>query len=366
MSFTTPYFKNDTRIIRIETNPNKQVASKFNYRVPRVTAGGDAIRNEAGFVEHTDVELTNAVRVPTTKKTISPCRLPNGRLNTGLDVEVENPYKDEISFRSEIWQKVLKDKPKVLLQHLLEYEHNTEFDYYTSDLPRYTIESARGAHSKFFTSSQAMIHLNNNTTILHMNNPIHRVRYYTILAHKAIANSYKELEDNFNADWYIVDEDEREVIKQSAVQKDVYATGALAKLCDTKNGEAVIKMAKALEISEANDKSINEAKAQRLVYEYYKKGEVEYQTYKALFELWNDKVRRPEFNAQAELFDMIRYGLISYKAGKYVVNVKGDDGGILESKVYNTKLDVVMNFLLDPVQKDIVTRLRTQLESQLK
>lgn len=365
---TFPYIPNDSRIIRIETNPNKTVPNKYKMKVPEVDATGTPIVNEKKEQVYGEIDVQNIVRIPTTKKTISPSRLSNGRVNTGMDHYVKNPYKDA-RFVNEKWERILKGSEEAKLHHLLEYEHGEEPDFYTADVTRDVVSSRDGSVKKFFASSSQYITLTNNTVILRMDNRLDRVRYYTILAHKAIANSYKDLLEgdyNTNYDWYIVDDEERETVKQSRVQKDIFIGSSVTKLFETKNHEAIIKMAKALNLNEANDKSLNGSKAQRIVYEYANSGDANYETYKIYFEMWDNKSNKGQFEAYAELFDFMRYQLVTYRSGKYVLPVRTKEGDILETKQFNSKDELVNNFILDIVNREQVEYLRNQLKEMLK
>ena len=85
----TKYSKDDTRKIRIEPNPYKQIRQKFRMKSRRIS-GGQPVINLDGTPSFTEVTPESLYRVPGTAKKISPARNQNG-LNTGLNHMVPNP-----------------------------------------------------------------------------------------------------------------------------------------------------------------------------------------------------------------------------------------------------------------------------------
>jgi hypothetical protein len=359
----TTYIKNDTRKIRIEPNPFRTQGNKFKMKTQKLS-GGEPVVNMKGEPVFTETTPEALYRVPGTSKRLSPARLPTNALKTGLDHMVLNPYKDLSVYSSE-WESILKGKEYALLQHILEYECDYELNFLTHRIPARATASDKD-DKKFFESVESKPRLDGGVTFLHMSNPIHRVNYYTLLAHKAVANTYEDLLDggNLDAEWYIVDEDAKHIREKSKSMRVVEAGAALKELSDSTG--AVINMAKALELSEASDRNLKEDRAWNAVYNYYNKSAKNFNEFIELYKLWKDPVSgREKFVAMADLYDYQNQGLVSYKNGKYTW-FKTIPGEPTQSFMFTGKMGFVTEFLLDPAQQDNVEFLRDEYENKIR
>jgi hypothetical protein len=355
---------NDSRKIRIEPNPFKSIKQKFRMKTQKLNQSGVPVVSTSGTPVMTEIEPDNLYRVPGTSKRVAPRRTAYG-VETGLTHLVSNPYKDLPSYTTE-WEVVLKGKEKVLLQHVLEYELGYPFDYLTARIPDAAVASDK-ENKKFFETLESKPKLDGNVTFLNLSNPIHRINYYTLLAHPAVANTWEELEDGGNsaAEWYIVDEEAKQQREVSNASIAVEGGAALKELKDS-NSDAIIQMAKALELNDASDRNINKDKAFNMLYAYYNKGRKEFDQFMEVYRLWKDAVvGRPKFIAMAELYDYIRAGLVSYKNGRYVW-YKVVPGEPAETFTYNGKMEFITQFILDPAMADHVEALQEEYERKSK
>lgn len=357
------YYNNDTRIVKIEPNPFKKPKQKFKMKVKRMN-GTQPITNSEGKVLYKDEEPTNLTRTPGTAKTISPARTTNG-IKTGLDIFVYNPYKDEERFRVDWAEKLFKGKEKAKLQHLLEYEFGFEFDYLTSNIPN-EISPSNKENKKFFEKIESKPVLKDNINFFYMNNPVHRINLYTLIASDEVANSYAELEDGLNqhAEWYISDEHEKEKYKLSKIERETKAAAALEELKRTEN--AIQQMAKALDLDEASERDLSAVKAARMVYDYYNQNEDSYNKFIEYYEIWKDHGRRNYVIASAELYDYVKYNIIQFRNGKYTWIKKNTTGGPSETYVRSSKFDMINNFLLDPAFQEEVKTIQEEFEAKLR
>lgn len=359
----TKYNVNDTRKIRIEPNPFKQVRQKFRMKTQKINNGIPVV-NTSGKPVLTEVEPDALYRVPGTSKRVSPGRTQKG-INTGLDKLIDNPYK-ELEIYTPEWEAVLKGKEKVLLQHLLEYECGYALDYLTHRIPQGPISSDK-IDKKFFETPESKPRLDGNVTFLHLDNPIHKVNYYTLLAHKAVANTWEELLDggNDDAEWYIVDDEAKQLRKKSKVIIEVEGGAALNELRKS-DSDAIIQCAKALDLSEASDLNMSKDKAFNAIHAYYNSNRASFDEFMKVYELWKDPVTgRGKFIAMAEIFDYLQKGLISYKNGRYTW-YKTLPGEPAETFTFNGKTNFIVEFLLHPAMQDNVELLQEEYERKTK
>ena len=359
----TTYYKNDNRIIKIEPNPFKKPKLKIKMRTKRMN-GTRPIVSQNGQVLYKDEDPQNMTRVPGTDKTICPARTVSG-IKTGLNKFVPNPYDDEPIYKNDWGERMFKGKEKAKLQHLLEYEFGFDFDYLTSNIP-HEVGPSNKPDKKFFEKRESKPVLKDNTTFLNMSNPVHRINYYTLLASKEVANSFADLEEGLNqyAEWYVVDDNEKEQYKLSKIEKETKAAAALEYLKETDEGAQ--QMAKALDLDEASDRNLTVAKAARLLYDYYNQNENSWKQYMDYVDMYKDAGRRAYVIAASELYDYIKVGVISYRNGKYTWTKRGDAGSPSETYTRNSKKDMINNFLLDPAYQDEIKLIEEEYEAKIK
>lgn len=359
----TKYSKNDTRKIRIEPNPFKQIRQKFKMKTRRISGGQPVIKAD-GTPSYTEVTPDALYRVPGTSKKISPARTQNG-LNTGLTVLVDNPYKDLPVYVAP-WDTVLKGKDKVLLQHALEYECGYPFDFLTHRIEQGATASDK-IDKKFFETSDSKPTLDGNVTFLDLSNNLHKIWYYLFLAHREVANTWEDLMDGGNeeAGWYIVDEESKQKREKSKSLQAVEAGAALKELADS-TSDAIIQMPKVLELAEASDRNMTPDKAFNILYNYYNKDNESFEAFIAAYNLWKDPVMgRPKFIAMAELYDYIQQGLVVYKGGRYTW-YKTEPGQPAETYTFNGKMNFVVEFLLSHANQENVEKLQEDYENKIR
>jgi len=359
----TLFERNEQRKIRIEPNPFKPVKQKFKMRVRKIKNGVPvvALNGNPVYVDETPESL---YRVPGTHTRLCVARTNNG-VKTGLNVLVKNPYKDTEVFRVEWADRILRGKEKVLLQHLLEYEFDFAFDYLTHRIPEGAVASDE-PNKKFFQLPESKPMLDGNVKFLNMNNPVHRINYYTLLASRDVASSWEDLEDGGNTDasWYIVDEESKQLREKSKAMRTVEGGSAIKELNDS-NSDAIIKMAKALELSEASDKNITKNKAFNAIFSYYNKGGKEFDNFMDWYSIWKDPGTRNRFVAASEVYDYIRIGVVSYKNGRYTW-YKAVPGQATENFTFNGKNNFINEFLLDPAMQEHVELLQEEYENKIR
>lgn len=365
------YIKNDNRIFKIRPylNPYKKSPFKIMRQSVRHDGKGDRMKHPDGRFMTDDMQV-DAVLAPGVKQGfVVPRRRDNRMLLTGLDVAITNPYKDETYFVDERFEKILKGKDKVKLQYVLEFEHGVPFDYYTSNIPEGL--RPKNEEKKFFQTNQAELKLGNDIHYLRMSNPIDRVMYYALTARSEdsspmVALNYAELTENPKAvycKWYFLDEEERQSVKLSKIERKNKIAYALETIRNSKKPEDLATMAKVLEIEDARDLNLSVEKAYLLINDYAASEVSRGDLFLDKFETYKDKIRKVELEAEAEIFNFVNYGIIGYRNGKYEVQFK-DKSGSLESKMFNSKGELARGFILDPAYKEQVDIYRESLKSK--
>lgn len=360
-----PYYPNDDRQIIIDTNEfvtdlNKRFvikAAAMNIRDGKFTVTKDIYGN----TQYDELNAGTLVQIPKTKRKLTAGIGQNGKLATGLDVYVSNPYKDEENLHGK-WKEVLFGKSKALLQHLLEYEHNVEFNYYTNMIGADEAVK-KGQEKYFYQTPQSRIALTNGSNILNMRNPIDRVNYYMLLSHPAVANSYAELEGgtNLQARWYIVDNDEKAKVQVQRKEKSRKLAYMLVTLQDDDEGQPLVDMVKALYLDEARDKSLTPDKAISILEQYGAISEG-YNLIEEFFNMRKNDDTRKMFEAYVTLTDLITYAIVQYKDGSIVWKKRLDDGSTT-TFTRSDRESMVNSFLLNPSHKNDVLDMITQLSN---
>lgn len=367
------YIKNDTRVFKIKPflNPHKRTPFKIMRQSLKRDGRGDKMKDVNGRFVTQEMQV-DSVLAPGVKHRFTPSRRrDNGQLLTGLDVVVKNEYKDADYYTNEAFEKVLKGKDRVKLQHVLEYEHGVPFDFYTANIPEGLLPK-NVKERRFFELPESSISLGNDVLYLRMNNPRDRVLYYAMTArHKdcniMVAINRDEISSNPKAAycmWHFLDEEETQSAKLSSLERKNKIAFAIETIKNSKKKDDIINVAKALEIEDARDLKLSGEKAYILINDYAASAIERGNFFLELFDTYyQDKVRKNELEAFAEIFDFVNYGVVGYRNGKYEVQYK-DQSGALASKIFNTKTEFARGFIMDPLYKETVEILRDSLRSK--
>ena len=338
-----------SRIIRIETNPHASVKIKVKMAKNKVDTFGRPMKTQKDGKSVNSRELVDAqsmVQFPGTIKYLRAAACKDG-LATGLNVMVNNPYKD-LDYYDQVWgERTLQGQKKALLQHILEYKHNVELGYYTNRLT--TQVNKKGEAVPFFHSTLCKFPLEGNVFFLDLSNNFHEVMYYVAKANDIIANSYDDLQNgrNNNALYYIVDELEAANIKTVKSKRVNEAIAVIEKLEDDK-GE-LVRFGKALGLTEpiANDKQAYES-----LQRYFKQDTINYENFMFYWKMYNKPINKDQFEAAIVLFDAIEADVITYNNGVYYWQKPATDSANSELLRWMSKDKVISNLLVNPKSKD--------------
>lgn len=336
------------RIIRIEPNPFYTLKSKVKMAKNKVDTFGQPMktRNREGKLIPSKeiVDAQNLVQFPGTIKYLRPAVCKDGLL-TGLNYIVKNPYKDEEYYNQEWAERILRGKDKALLQHILEYKHGKEFNYYTNRLNEKIHKKTDISSLPFFHGNKCKLALEGNVFFLDLSNQFHEIMYYVAKANDIIANDYNELENGRNTEalYYIVDETKAASIKTVRGKRINEAIAVIEKLEETK-GE-LVRFAKAIGIT---DPIKNDAQAYEALERYFRKDNFHYETFMYYWKMYKNPINKDQFEASVLLYDAITAGVITHKDGVYYWQKPATDVVPSELIRYLSKDKIISDLFINP------------------
>jgi hypothetical protein len=353
-------------IIRIEPNPLKKSSIKIKIQTVSMSGGNPRYITDENGKQKAVSKLKDAKemsRMPGTLVEYSAAITENG-LNTGLDLHVDNPYKEE-SFYRDGWEHILKDKRKIRLQELLEYKHSKNPGYYTNQL----FDVVKSTYTDkndlpFYLKQESRISLRDGITYLNLNNPVHEINYYMLKAHKMIANSYEELGFNPDATHYIVDLKEKQRAGNKKTRKFNKFAARLEEIFDIEDN-TILHMYKALDIS-SNAVKDDKMQAYDAIDSMVRSDEKVYEDFMSLYETWKNPATRDIFLGYSELFDFLRAPDLIKMKGNEVYWYKPSETGKKDYWSWKSKREFVENFLIAPEYQEEVGVLRSEYRAKTR
>lgn len=288
--------------VLILPNPDKKPFHKFE-RVIETSPDGTT---------ETTVPETQLTRAPGTKYTIMAPYSRRGDINTGaLLEEIENPYMDEVAYKTPQWETYLKGKPVVLRQYVLEYKHGREPNFYTNIIPNITNPKTDLAKVPFFQTADASWNINDGVTVLDMNNWKDELLYYIIPALTQIANSFAERTPE--STFYLAGEAEEEERKSRKLKQVDLAIAKLTEI-DELQDSTIIDFAKILlpSLRELNrDRSYTELS------KYIKANKDQLMEFMSVYKQWEDMGTRKKFYARVKYNDYLAMRIIIKKGNSF-------------------------------------------------
>ncbi len=361
---------------KVIINPvNKEPVIRYD----RVT---DKRKGDDGQFYETTVQEHQLTRAPGTRVTVcaNPSASRGGALNTGLDVLVDNPYrdgdseitkdKDNPQWRTHEWEKIFKGKDQVLRQYILEYKHNRPFNFYTNQVDpfghtkTYLGDSANTI--PFFQTSEAQLEMYDGITVLDLKNPLHEVLYWVLVARDDIANSAQELALNPGAKWYISKETEEAEVKLKSRQKRNKAISRLEEINDV-GDNSVIKFVKVInDPAFANVKTISKTQAYNMLDSFLQGKPENITEFNFAYNLYNKPESTPEFEARVTIHDCLT-NRIMYQRGNTITWLppRREDGSQPQEISWN-RLEEVIDFLTNPANAADQKDLNDQLSARLR
>jgi hypothetical protein len=327
----------------------------FFYLVPRETATKvDAFAGDNGeplLKTKIGNKTGNVYRVLTSGST--------GRLKTGLDIMVDNPYKslDKEQVKSG-FEPVIFNKEKVKLQHILEYKHGVPVDFYT-DMPItnevYTKELlARNKEIPFFQRGEFKVKLSDSGLMLDTDNHMDELKYYFLKASNKCAPSGEKANPSIH-EFYIGAENESEEKLFSKTELIDKATALL--VTGVISDDYKIKISKVLGLTK---KEVNAKKAHMALRNYVvEKHKNQLERVKEFIELvegLSEPKNKERLEAKALLEDLISYRVVTSASDIYEWKSKGINIGMNKA--------AALDYLLSPHKQDEQEELIRELESK--
>jgi len=280
-----------------------------------------------------------------------------GRLSTGLDEYVENPYNNEDSNYPPEFEKVVKGKDKILRQHLLEIKHQKPINFYSPMAPRKEDHKVPEHKMPFFHTFS--FKLKDGATVLDLNKPDDEIAYYIALASSKIANSWKDYA-NYKfprATHFISLEGEDESLKFERSKQIDKAKGFLTS--EDLTEEWVIKFAKYLELSKG---TVTYKVAYNLLSEFIEKSKTgkkdSVEKFIFLYKEFQTAPGKEKITAAALLEDLIYYRIIGVRQGTYTWFNK--------NMVIGNRREEAIDFLIDPNKQPEQEELTNELKIKMK
>lgn len=283
-----------------------------------------------------------------------------GKLKTGLNVFVDNPYKD--TNPTELPNKdfaFVIGKDKILLQHLKEIEYNLNLNHLTDEaLDR----SKRGSLDNPTFYQTFRWKCNDGLTIFDLNKMSDDLAYYAMLESKFFANSKKELDENKFpfAIHYISLENESDELKYKKKYLKDKAKGTLT-FGELANPESQRKFVKVLlpQIGKGTLSDIQAYNALSTAIEDNAKlpdGKSFIDKFMQLY----DEVQTPKgkeaFEASVLLQEFINSRVVTEKQGTYTFVSKDIVIGQNKAKA--------IEFIINPEKQDLLEEMETQLKTK--
>lgn len=291
------------------------------------------------------------------EKHVAPISAKTGKLATGLDKEVDNPYKGEAISSPEF--QFLATQDKVRLQYLIEYKFNLKKDYLDNTRPDLNNKKHLENPSFFQTF---VFSTNDGLTVLDLNRLDDLLAYYVCLELKRFANSKAEYEAGKfpEADYYLAQQDEgdQEKYTKKQIKDKAKAEITLGKVADSDTQKKFVKLllptlgkGRLTDIQAYN--SLSDAIDTN---ERYRDGEDFITKYNKLLRLLQDAPGKARFNCLVLLQEGVNTFTISDKAGTYTWLNKDLTIGASKEKA--------IDWLLDPNKSDLVDELKEQIEAR--
>lgn len=307
--------------IRVNPDANK-LTEYVNYQKKQTT------KNDDGTTSDVTSKL-NYARTPGTKIRIcaNPSMRKRGRLNTGLDIEVVNPYSQANTFTDPQFERVLKGKDKALLQHILEYKWKKPFNYLTDETTDpLTVTKENLDKLNPFEKGVYVFELSQNTHTLDTSTEFGDIMQYVLKANSLIANSFEER--NSNTPYYISHEAEEETVKQTKSLEVDMAISSLVALHKSSPDE-LITFCKVLDLNYSN---ANNIKAYNLIKDYIQKNQSNATFFNRMYGMYENPSTKVEFKARAILRDAYEYGIIVKEGASWIWYPPKDDEGNIQEK----------------------------------
>ena len=279
-----------------------------------------------------------------------------GRLKTGLNELVDNPYKDleKEQIKSGFEPYVYK-KEKIKLQHLLEYKHGVEADYYTDKAPAKEVSGKDDKdNTPYFQLRTTKVTLTDTGMMLDTDKPEDELKYYFLKASDKCAPSLREA-NSMKHEYYIGMENEDIEVEQNKAKLEDKAISSLVN--EEISDDYKIKIVKVLGLAK---KDITTSKAYMLLRSYvtekHKDKEKRVKEYLTYINGYSDPKFREKIDAQAFLADLVAYRIVANVADTYTWKSTNINMGFNKAAAVEFILDANKQEHIDALEKELKER----------
>jgi len=282
-----------------------------------------------------------------------------GKLQTGLDVYIENPFKgaNPKYHLPSTFPVTMKDADKVLLQHVMEAKHGKPFGFYTDAPPRSGFKKPEDL--TFYQSFRYK--WNDGSTVLDMSKAEDELAYYMVIANpKKYAPSYDAYRNHRHplATHFIFIEEEQQAFELSKRQ---IKNKAVAFLEDTNNKSpnTLSTFVKCLKKQIGN---VSPIQAYTLLDDFINqptnKKVSNAELFVDLYNKFKEAKGKEEIIALALLQDLIFYKVVSARQDVYT--------WVSTNQIIGHRESEAVEYLCDPNKKPEIEQLKAELEIKLK
>jgi hypothetical protein len=319
--------------VLIESNPNQKPLLGYK-RIVEKGVGGERDK---------EVDENTLTRAPGTKYTfmVAPSVKLGGYLNTGLLFEIENPYKDDKSYKTDEWKSILKDTVSITKQIELEYKHGRKPGFYTNEISLgYTKTEEKDI--PYFQRAESTLNLNDGVTVLDTTKPREEILLYNLRASDVCANSFSELSSTTK--YFISLADETAIAKQSKKRKENMALGRLEEIFELKNN-TVINFCKIVGGVPSTRINLTEPQAYNELDAFIKKNDIQSTQFNNVYKVYDKE--KEKFNIKVKLWDLQTSRVIYKKGNEFIWDAPKDEDGVQMERVTWDRETDVLEYLED-------------------
>ena len=280
-----------------------------------------------------------------------------GKLKTGLDVIVDNPYKEHSKENIKPgFEPYLLNKNEVKLQHLLEYKHNVDVNYYTDSAPNEVAykhgDTDETLSLPYFQQRETKATITDTGLVLDLDKPEDEIKYYFLKASSKCAPSREKARAGIH-EFYIGFENEDE---EQTYNKSQLVDKAIYMLMNPEfTDQDKLRLAKYLDLvsRDTSPKRVHTVLRTYIV-EKHKDQSTRVKKFINTINSLETPESRERFNATVILNDLVNYYIVTVKQGIYTWKDTGLEIGVNKSEA--------VNFLLNPKKQAEQDELNSKLE----
>lgn len=287
----------------------------------------------------------------------------DGLLNSGLDYYVDNIYKansaEEANLPSYWKDSNVWEKSRITKQEYLEIKYNLPPDTLTNK-PKFKIGMSRKNANTTYLEDFSFL-LENTENRIDLSTLRGEIMMEAAKASTLIANSYSEVINMPNAEFYIAEVNEDAKVRAKKQKKHGIAVSHLVEISQKGTVKDLKKMATLLKLVNAADELSEEALYSKIS-DYLNdsaKGEANIENFEKYYEMYSSKGSKKIFEAEFFIRELVNYMVLSENKGRFFWNSKGQNDSLYE--LAKTQ-EVLIQWILDKSNEPYVEDLKSELK----